>query len=289
VLRTAPILLLGAPLVIACSQSVAVDSPSLSVTGTDADLDPVQGDDDDATPVDNEAPLADAGDDIDALVADEVELDGSGSYDPDGDAIDFDWTLLDKPIGSSASLINDTRANPSFYADREGTYLVRLEVHDGTVAATDDVSVYVTAANEGPVSNAGPDQTVEVNDRVVLNGSSSYDPDGDVLAFSWVLVSTPGGSVASLDAPTTALPQFTADIPGLYVVELVVSDSGESSLPDQVRITAQEAGSGDGGCFSCAAANQELQRRMRAGDLASAGLVGLLPLLTVLWRRRRSR
>ena len=110
-----------APLVclIACSQSVNVKDGTLDVTPTDAVVDPT-GDDDTIVPDENQAPVADAGPDGSAFVADEVHLDGAASYDPDGDTLVFEWTMLDLPTGSAATLINETRSNPSFYADRAG-------------------------------------------------------------------------------------------------------------------------------------------------------------------------
>ncbi|MEQ1569651.1 MAG: PKD domain-containing protein [Myxococcota bacterium] len=262
-----------------CSQSVAVPDPSMAVTATD----PPTGDDDDAAPPENQAPIADAGADFDAALADEVELNGANSYDPDGDALEFDWEILDKPVDSGASLLNDGRSNPSFFADRPGTYLVEVAVNDGLSVSTDQVVVTVLASNDGPVANAGPDQSVGLGDTVLLNGSGSYDPDGDPLDFQWVIAAAPAGSGATLSGATTALPQFVADLSGVYVVELVVSDGLDPSPPDSVSITA--SASSDGGCFSCAMANRELQRRISAGDVAAASWLWLFPLALV-WRRR---
>lgn len=266
----------------ACSESVAVDNPSGSAP---TPSDPAGGDDDDAAPPQNQAPVADAGVDFGAMMTDEVELDGSSSYDPDGDAIEFEWELVAVPAGSTATLLNASRPNPSFFADRPGTYAAELAVNDGLVVATDQVLVTVTTPNDGPVANAGPDQSVDAGDRVVLNGSGSYDPDNDPLDFRWTLTSTPAGSAAFLDDPTSALPQFTADLAGVYVVELEVDDGTDLSPADQVLVTASEAT--DSGCISCATASREVHRRIAAGDVASAGLLSLLPIGLLLWHRRR--
>ncbi len=46
------------------------------------------------TPVENEPPIADAGDDIIASANEEITLDGSASYDPDGEIIQYIWKRL---------------------------------------------------------------------------------------------------------------------------------------------------------------------------------------------------
>jgi hypothetical protein len=79
---------------------------------------------------------------------DTVNLDGSGSYDPDGPAVggitDYSWTVI-KP--SSASLSFSSIVNPSFLADEVGKYTVNLIVTDnetdtGTMSVSIDVQPF---------------------------------------------------------------------------------------------------------------------------------------------------
>lgn len=268
-------------LAVACSTGVEVhDKPQLEDSGVETEPS------DSAPPEPNEPPTADAGDDLWGTVPDEIELDGGGSYDPDGDVLNYEWALIEQPSGSTAFLINEHRFDASLYPDRPGTYIAQLAVDDGEYADTDEVTIEVTLENDGPVPNAGPDQSVDVGDRVVLNGSASFDPDDDPLQFSWALISVPQGSAAALDDPTAVLPQFTADRVGTYVAELFVSDgSNVSSFSDQVMIVAQDPADSD--CLSCATAQSELSRRWSAGNAASSlGLV-LLPWLLLLYQRQR--
>ncbi|HZX22636.1 MAG TPA: DUF4382 domain-containing protein [Woeseiaceae bacterium] len=95
--------------------------------------------------------------------------------------------------------------------------------------------------NTAPVADAGADQTVTAGDTVNLDGSASFDDDGDTLTYSWAFVSVPEGSEASLTNADTVGATFTADLAGEYVVELVVNDGTEDSAPDQVTITAEAA------------------------------------------------
>lgn len=250
------------------------------------------GDPDTAEPADTEAPtkvnnppVADAGPDQAVPVTSTVPLDGTSSYDPDGDALSYRWTILSSPTNSTASVLNATRVNASFYADRAGVFLVELEVGDIEFLSTDTVTVTVEAPNNDPIAIPGADQYVDVGDRVTLNGGQSYDPDGDSLSYQWVISTRPAGSSATLSTNTSAIVSFTADVAGQFVITLVVSDGESSSAPAQVRVIAQEPSSSD--CFSCAEANIAMERQLSVGGAASGPGLILLPLLVMLWQRRR--
>lgn len=91
--------------------------------------------------------------------------------------------------------------------------------------------------NRPPVAQAGFDRTVARGARVVLDASASVDPEGFPLAYMWTLVSGPAGSTAALQSPTSALAEFTADVPGAYAVRLQVSDGVNGPATDEVVIT----------------------------------------------------
>jgi hypothetical protein len=113
---------------------------------------------------------------------------------------------------------------------------------DGTVTV-DELLQGVNAALNGcgqrrPVANAGPSQIVLAGERVQLDGSAAVDPDRTLAAFAWSVFSLPSGSRAALSDPAAARPSFTADVPGTYVLQLVVNDMTADSDPDAVVITA---------------------------------------------------
>lgn len=91
--------------------------------------------------------------------------------------------------------------------------------------------------NIPPVADAGPDQTVYVGDTVTLNGSGSTDVDGELLTYSWKLISTPDGSTTAISDPSAVNPNFLIDKPGSYVAQLIVNDGTVNSAPDSVTIT----------------------------------------------------
>ena len=201
-----------------------------------------------AITTENRVPVADAGPDQTVSVGDTVQLDGSGSSDPDGDPLTFEWVFTSLPPGSSAVLSDPTAEMPTFVADvpadDQNPYVVQLVVNDGMADSAPD-TVAITTENRVPVADAGPDQTVTTGDTVQLDGSGSSDPDGDPLTFEWVFTSRPPGSSAELSDPNAEMPTFVADVPAddqnPYIVQLVVNDGLTDSAPDTVAITTENS------------------------------------------------
>jgi hypothetical protein len=190
----------------------------------------------------NVVPVAEAGVDQTVLVNATVTLDGRASSDANGDALSYSWTLATKPAGSSATLIGANRAQPTFAADRAGTYVASLTVSDGKASsAVDLVTIVAEVGNAAPVANAGAAQTVAPGSTVTLNGTASTDANGDPLAYTWAFVSRPAGSTATLAGTNTAQPTFRADVVGTYVATLTVNDGKVASSASTVSVTASLA------------------------------------------------
>ncbi|MBW2256440.1 MAG: hypothetical protein JRI25_17850, partial [Deltaproteobacteria bacterium] len=187
----------------------------------------------------NRAPIAEAGADRAVGLDVAVQLDGTESFDPDGDTLTFDWFLVAQPDGADATLDHATSATPSFTPVIEGVYSWSLVVSDAELDSHEDtVILQATRDNLPPVANAGNDVLVDVGDLVALDGSGSSDPNGDVLTYAWTLAARPLGSTAALDDATAEAPTFAADALGAYRVQLVVSDGELVSLADDVIVNA---------------------------------------------------
>ncbi len=183
----------------------------------------------------NLPPVADAGADIAAFLGQSVVLDGSGSFDPEGDALTYAWTFEERPDSSIATLDDALSPTPAFVVDAGGIYTLSLLVNDGEQDSAPS-SVTVTTQNSPPVADAGPDQTAQLNDIVTLDGSGSTDVDGDFLIYDWTLSERPAGSASSISDNTAVMPTLPIDQPGRYVAELTVDDGSAVSPPDEVVI-----------------------------------------------------
>ncbi|MBW2703747.1 MAG: hypothetical protein JRF33_23255 [Deltaproteobacteria bacterium] len=96
----------------------------------------------------------------------------------------------------------------------------------------------VGGPNRAPVAVAGPDAEAALGTLVTLDGSASYDPDGDALTYAWQVLSRPENStVEPLDvgARQTSL---QVDVGGVYLVALVVFDGQAYSERDVMQIRA---------------------------------------------------
>lgn len=215
----------------------------------------------------DEAPLADAGisSTLSACAPQDFELNGFGSYDPEGQPLSYQWSMVAVPSGSSAgdgSFSDRTSANPTFAWDVTGTYTFQLQVHDGTQYSAPDIVNYTFVdedSNNPPVANAGEDETIDETTECEtasyewtcedceavefdLDGSASDDSlDGDELDFLWTEATDELTFASAYSAITTATtPSFASEygtaVTRSWEVQLAVSDCADSDT-DTVTLT----------------------------------------------------
>jgi large repetitive protein len=179
----------------------------------------------------NNAPVADAGGPYTGTVGTAIQLDGSGSSDPDGDTpLIYAWDLGD---GSTAAGVAPTHTYSG-----AGTYTVSLVVTDSRGLASEPSTTTATVndtPNQAPVADPGGPYSGAAGTAIQLDGSGSSDPDGDTpLTYAWDLGD---GSTATGVAPT-----HTYGAAGTYTVSLVVTDSrGLASEPSTTTATIEAA------------------------------------------------
>jgi hypothetical protein len=156
-----------------------------------------------------------------------VTLDGTKSYDPDGNTISFTWEQI---TGKPVTLLNPMSAMPSFTALCEfGVYEFRLTVSDGQVTQSDTVIISTNADfATTPVAIADGPRNSHVNESVELFGVASTSARGGALTYQWVLVDA--DDTATLIDADSATPEFSSSAVGNYRVRLTVTEEGVSSL-----------------------------------------------------------
>ncbi len=162
----------------------------------------------------------------------EVTLDGSGSYDENGDELTFKWRQVSGPTVELSSSINEriTFKAPA----REGVVGIELIVNDGFEDSEPAyVSIELYENNSAPIANAGEDITVAGGSTVTLHGSGT-DADNDRLTYHWQQVAGDYVEISDANSPecTFIAPERTQTL----VFSLVVSDGIYESEPDLVNV-----------------------------------------------------
>ncbi|NBT39198.1 MAG: autotransporter domain-containing protein [Alphaproteobacteria bacterium] len=197
------------------------------------------------SPPEENAPIAHAGESQDVDAGSLVMLDGSASRDATGQPLTYEWKQVS---GTSVKLLNASTAKPNFVApvldvgDSSSLLVFSLTVNNGrSVSLADQVQVTVHAPlNTKPMAQAGEDITVASASTVKLDGSASFDNDGQALRFYWQQV---GGETVTLSGSSDIQPSFlspTLNIGAAAKVlsfSLIVNDGIEDSIADLVQVT----------------------------------------------------
>jgi hypothetical protein len=136
-----------------------------------------------------------------------VTFDASGSLDPDGTIVAYNWDFGDGTTGIGPV------ANHTF---DEGVWRTQLVVTDNS-GKIGTAFVDITVTNLAPVSVFTASATTgSAPLSVTLDGSGSYDPDGTIVSHTWSFT----------DLPTRTGPTITQTFPpGQFVVRLTVVDA----------------------------------------------------------------
>src|SRR5205807_2557857 len=143
-----------------------------------------------------------------AVVGRTVTFDASASFDPDGTIVSYTWEFGDS-TGGSGVVATHSYANP-------GVFTVNLTVVDNqTLSSSATHQVTVNAPPRAGFQFAPT--TLFVGISVTFDGSTSTDPDGDALMYTWrVDGAAAGGNLSALN--------FASSTPVAHTVNVTVSD-----------------------------------------------------------------
>ncbi len=173
--------------------------------------------------------------------ADSAELIADTTGSAATKTINWEWSKISGP---GSYLFSDSSSAYSSISNLvEGVYRFGLKVTDACGYSAYDTIQIIVAGNgdaHAPVANAGPDQTDTLPaDLFLLSGIDSYDPDNDIAAYQWTVVSGPAGTViANASSVSTELKNLKA---GTYQVELLVTDSRGLFSKDTVQLVLTTA------------------------------------------------
>lgn len=189
----------------------------------------------------NAAPLCIVPDDkrnLSAHVGDTVILDGTGTSDPDSQALVYTWSYVSGPAQPSIS--DPKKLVTSFVPLTVGTYIFKLKANDGIEDCSTPAQVtVVVGADIPPVADAGPDQTVCVGREVQLEGSGHSEINHAIMSYLWAIKSGDAFVIDELKSKDIPRPVVTPSSVGTVVLTLVVSDGFEGGVsePDEITLT----------------------------------------------------
>ena len=153
-------------------------------------------------------------------VGQNVYFDASGSFDPDGSIVSYQWSLGDGSTASGVSI------NHQYLTS--GVYTVQLVVTDNN-GKTDSTEKSITVANnQNPTASFVYSPTSPITaENVYFNASGSSDPDGTIVKFQWDMGDGATGSGEKITH------RYSKS--GTYTVLLIVTDnSGNSDSTSQI-------------------------------------------------------
>ena len=112
-------------------------------------------------------PVANAGPDQTVRTGQLVTLNGTGSSDPNGDSLGYNWCLRGRPQGSTATLKDLFSAQATFTPDVPGSYVICLTVRDLQASSSTDT---VVVEARGPSTGGGGTGGTPFNQGSGFNG-----------------------------------------------------------------------------------------------------------------------
>ncbi len=171
-------------------------------------------------------PSANAGPDLNGLVNRTILLDGSSSIGGSRQLINYFWKQTGGP--ETVNLSSSNASTTSFSPTKGGLYSFSLIVATDQFYSFEDlVTVAINSDTQSvPIAIASDDQIQPRSSIITLDGTRSFDQDGDPLTYFWQQIS---GQPVILSNQNSSITTFFGSTPGFYEFSLVVRDGKSSS------------------------------------------------------------
>ncbi|MBT1062269.1 PKD domain-containing protein [Bowmanella sp. Y26] len=152
--------------------------------------------------------------------------------DDDNDNLSYQWRLISKPNGSAQSLVNGDSAEAELTLDSVGDYLVSVTTSDGQLSSAPALHLLSAQRNYAPFATFSVENPrIALNEKAQLDALNTFDSDGDSLQYLWDVIDKPEGANTLLEGNLGIYTQFSADKPGIYLVQLTAYDGQIDSYP----------------------------------------------------------
>ncbi|WP_017299436.1 LamG-like jellyroll fold domain-containing protein [Nodosilinea nodulosa] len=213
------------------------------------------------------------------------EIVDTGLADPAG-TVTTQWSRVSGPGNVTFADADALTTTATFSAS--GEYTLRLTVSTGELSTSREVTL---TANQAPVVDAGPDQTIDFPALAELDGTASDDgfpSRPGRLTLTWSKVSGPGNVTFADPASDITTAQFSQG--GQYVLRLTASD-GAIAAADELTIQVNQPPVVNAGAdqvltlppATAGAAQPAIATATLSGTVQDDGLPA--GTLTILWKQ----
>lgn len=178
----------------------------------------------------------------------EIEINGVAGSDDDlpintlvqlsnadiGGETTYSWTIIDQPEGTADTLSNSTIENPTFTPKKEGSYLIRLVVNQGS--GTERSDTVVAAVRDLKTNERVP----AASETVEVDTSKGWKPAANRILNLALKMARDSNLIACVAGDTDGVPGVGS------VVKLVGAATLKSGLPGEEELLVAELMLGDG-------------------------------------------
>jgi len=181
-------------------------------------------------------PIINTGSNRTASPGEVVLLNSENILDLDANQRTYNWTLLSRPFGSAAAIVDQSSENTSFVADLHGTYEVKIEVSDGNslvfeifnVIVNPVVRTYVNGIINQDTTWALTNSPYEVTDRIQVADGVTLTIEPGVQVYGG---NNCTGSHCEIEVFGSMSALGTADAPvGFFYMDIFPGNTGNGDI-----------------------------------------------------------